>query len=386
MAAQALDTPKAALELDELHRFGPDLNLAFLIERSVVPVELRGGTLTVAMADVTDQRTIAALNFATGHDILPTPMAEAEIRDRLRALRPTGPVRVATVLGPLPKVESAEHARSLSQRVGQWLSADPAAHLALPGIAHLLEAGYAPVEAAEIVIGAGERSNGISPADRGVAERLRGGAELAGAVKTAGVPGWIGTALDSVPAADQVSALVTLLADAGSATEGRRNAAAIMLELAGWSVPVLLALQASSLAVTALVAAALAGLAINTLKVTRERPESDLVRADVLRTTATLAAHSVDEPTAIRAGLGRLSERAPTWGVVPDDRGGLANALSLPPVATAALRRGALANAAAREAARCTERAALVIGRARRMVRAAGLVALALALVLLLLR
>ncbi len=252
-------------------------------------------------------------------------------------------------------------------------------------LGRLLAAGFTPAEAGTIITQAHGRGVCLPAGDLAAAEGLSKGQNLEAALAQAAVSPWLKFALACAhEGADQATIVVKLSDCEAAMAHGRSEARRLVLELAAWTVPALIAWRSISLSACALIAAGIVLIWVNIRAVVRDRPNNDVVRAAVLEIISALARLGMLDSVAIRIGLVRLNSLAPTWGQLPDEREGLARALALPPLTAALLERGDLAEAAARTAYQCRERAKQILERTRWLVRCSGILLVGTATTLLL--
>jgi hypothetical protein len=361
---------------------GSRLNSAFFRERAVVPLEWCDRSVTVGMADPTDEATIAALRFATGCEIVAVAMPLEEINERLAA-----PTRAALLLsGSVARSsgfeQKGERGRPLSSLAGDWIKARDHPQVALATLVALLSAGYVLSEAGAVVVAAHGRGQPVDPAELALAERLRSGEPLETAMGDAeGLPRWLVGALTNLPAgANYAAALVGLVAVERTFSDRRTAARRLLAEIALLAVPSIVAWWAVSVPLAVLVAVmALAALgAVD--RSNGEGPNSPFVRACVLDVVAVLAGNRMPPAAAIRCGLERLQASTPTWGRVPDTRDELSRALRLEPMAAAMLVHGSLDIAAGGAARECGQRGLQSLSRVRWIVRLSAIALFGLAL------
>lgn len=354
------------------------LNPAYFAQRGLVPLGLNDERLAVGMADVGDHETIAALHLATGYAIDPVAMSVAEIR----ALLDRGPLPQPASPGPAPRPSG--NAESLLDHLLRWGRGESGGTFLLP-LAQLLDAGYAPVEAGEVLLGAQAGGHRTGPALADLSARLASGTELEAALlESPDVPRWIADAVASChQPADQLAALGGIVFATREAARQRESARRLALEAGLWSLPIIAAWLAVSVP-TGILAMLLCVFALAQVgSLTTRGPRNEFVHGEVLAIIAVLADLRVPPASAIRGGLSRLNAVAPTWGRLPDCREELANALDLPPLSAALLMRGELGSAATRVSAICAERGRRKTENGRWLVHSLGFVLFALALVVL---
>ncbi|MGB7407536.1 MAG: hypothetical protein WA908_03460 [Pontixanthobacter sp.] len=220
-------------------------------------------------------------------------------------------------------------------------------------LAHLLDAGYAPREAAGCVLDgrAGAVAGGTTQtrlidaldAGRDFAEAVRDDHTVPPSIRT------VVAALNREP--DQIAALTALVQFDNVRTQAepdfaaRRNTvilAWVLAIAAASSVSVWFGAAATVIAI---------GLLIRLHAHTRRACNVDGTRAEVLAFLKVAATFDIPPSVAIRASMIRLQTLTPTWGSLPDTREGLISALELPPLSRAMLMKGDLSPAAGRLAA-----------------------------------
>ena len=351
----------------------PRLNPAFCRERGVALIEWDGRVARVGMVDPGDTETVAALRFAVGSEIAPVAMTRAEVDEHNKAehsaprfLSPVPSSKPATALEPHSPNRPAP---SLSAIAGQRVITKMRVTAPLAPFQPLLKAGFALPEAGAVLLAAHATGQQLAPETLGLAVTARdqGGLSTETADTAALIPGWIASALSSLPAGvDQAPLLADMLGVERTLAAGRTNLTQLAVEIAiagvlvvaaWWLLSILVALVLALCAVTALYW--LAG----------SEPQFALLRVAVLSLVEALKRNSASSAAAISVALERLREDAPTWGRLPDTRDELAGALRLDPLTAATLKHGPLEIAARCAAEICLERQDKALATGRWMVR-----------------
>jgi general secretion pathway protein E len=116
-AVGVADFPEAPLVLG-------NLSVKFLRLYRVLPLDLEGGRLRVAMADPADAATVEAIGAYTGHEVDPVAGEEAEILDAIERLYGSGATTVQKIIDDMggedveiisgPAEENVDHLRDLA--------------------------------------------------------------------------------------------------------------------------------------------------------------------------------------------------------------------------------------------------------------------------------
>ena len=319
------------------------------------------------------------LHLATGYDIDPVAMSAAEIAALLdrRSHPPSAP------LGTMP--HSSVTAESLLDRLLGWGRGEDGGAALLP-LAQLLDAGYDPGQAAEVLLQAQSAGLRSGPALAHLSARLASGTALGTALlETPEVPRWFADAVTSCHRpADEPTAFAGIVLAQRDAARQRGNARRLVVETVLLSLPVIAAWLAISVWAGCLVALPCLLALTHVASLTARHPRNDTVRGEVLAITAVLAKFQVPPASAIRCALARLDAVDRTWERLPDCRDDLVIALGLPPLWAALLVRDELGDAASRVSTLCTERGRRATANSRWLVHTIGFVLFALALVVLL--
>lgn len=364
----------------------PRLNPVFCRERGVALIEWDGDAARVGMVDPSDLETLAALQFAVGRKISPVAMTRAEVDEHNAAEHSAPRVSSAVpVSGSATALESHSLNRpgaSLSAIAGQRVIAKVHVAAPLAPFEPLLGAGIALPEAGAVLLAAHAIGENLAPETLALAVMARDQGSFSGeAAGAAGlIPGWIVSALSSLPAETDPAPLLTdLLGVERTLAISRKNLIRLAVEIAvagvlvvavWWPVSILAALVLALCAATALYW--LAG----------REPQFALVRVAVLELVSAFKRNGVSSAAAISIALERLREDAPTWGRLPDTREELAHALRLDPLTAAALKHGRLEIAARCASEICAERQDNALTTGRWIVRLAAVSAFCVAILL----
>ncbi len=364
----------------------PRLNPVFCRERGVALIEWVGDAAHVGMVDPSDPETLAALRFAFGCEIAPVAMTRAEVDKHNEAERSV-PRVVSTVPAPglamaleLDSLNRPEP--SLSAITGQRVIATLRVAAPLAPFEPLLRAGIALPEAGAVLLAAHATGQQLAPETLALAVMARdqGGFSGEAASGAALIPGWIVSALASLPdGADPAPLLTDLLGVERTLVIGRTNLSRLAVEIAVAGVLVVAAWWLLSI-LAALVLALCAATALYWLA--GSKPQFAFVRVAILDLVHALKRNGVSSAAAISIALERLREDAPTWGRLPDTREELASALRLDPLTTATLKHGGLEIAARCAAEICLERQHHALATGRWIVRLGALLAFCVAFLL----
>ncbi len=372
------------------------LSPAFLHARRIVPLNQTGDRLTVGCTSVLSDQDRVALEFATGLQIQTHQMLAEEIDACLAKLASpaSSPHGSPTTSRGIPETRREQiplaHDRksqdSLTDLAGAFLQSlaarSPAAWAPL---SELLEAGYSPKEAGDILLRPDHLAPALDPVLHGLAGRLSDGTSLGEAVmQNTLIPRWLRLALAAIPSeAGQAAALVRFSAFERTIVTRSGETRAVRLEAGMLWLPVVLAWFAiENGAGMAFGALALAGL-VWLRSLTASDRRSDTIRGRIFGMVHLASEFELPPSAAVRIATASLDAVYPTWGVLPDTREGLADALALPPVSRAVLMKGGLAEASARLEMLYEGRRIAQLDRARWLVRTTAACLFGTALVLL---
>lgn len=375
------------------------LSPAFLHARGIVPLDQTGDRLTVGCTSVLPDEDRIALEFATGLQILTRHMPAGEIDACLAQLsgpsfRPHVPSTnsrgKAAACGELVSLADDRKGQvSLTDLAGGWLQRfAPRSPAPWGPLSELLEAGYSPEEAGDILRESDHPVPALDPVLRGLAGRLSRGISLSEAMmQDTLIPRSLRLALAAIPSeAAQATALVRFNAFERTMVSRTREGRAVRLEAAMLWLPVVLAwFSIGNGAGTALAALALAGM-VWLRSLTGSDRRSDTIRARVLGMVQLASEFELPPSAAIRIATADLDAVYPTWGALPDTREGLADALALPPVSRAVLMKSGLAEASSRLEKLYEGRRIAQLERCRWLVRTTAACLFGAALVLLVAR
>lgn len=360
----------AALEIE-------GLNPAFLRGRGIVPLNRTGAQLTVGCARGLTDEDRAALEFATGLEIRIAEWPKQKIEAYLAELAaaPERPDTAAARLdaaakrgsGQAPVVPDQTGQISLMDLFGARLHRFSRSYAPFAPLAQLLEAGYSPREAGEVLVKTDHPAQLPGPACQALAMRLAAGTTLGEAVEQdADIPRWLRSAIAACHSeAGQIGAFVRLTAfdrtmSIRSAETARQRLESAVLWLAAAVAWFVLATSAGLF----VAAFALAGV-IWFRDLSAPHHRTDAMRARVLGMLEVAASLDLSPSAAIRVSMASLDAVSPTWGALPDTREGLADALALPPFSRALLMKGTLGQAAGLAASEHSMRSVNKLARCR---------------------
>lgn len=364
----------------------PRLNPVFCRERGVALIKWDGDAALVGMIDPGDPETLAALRFAIGCAITPVAMMRAEVdrhneaeRSDLRAASAMPAAGSAAALDPhLPNRAGP----SLSEIARQRVIAKMGVAASLAPFEPLLRAGLALPEAGAALLAAHATGQQLAPNTLALAVMARDQTGVFGEVAggAALIPGWIVSALSSMPAGTNPAPLLANLLEV-ERTLGLRRTDLIRLAVEIATAGVLVVAVWLPLSVVmALVLALCAATALYWLA--GGKPRFALVRIAVLKLVGALKRNDVSSAAAISIALERLQEDAPTWGRLPDTREELSNALRLDPLTAATLQHGALEIGARCASEICAEREDNALAAVRWIARLGAVSAFGVAILL----
>ncbi|OBX19817.1 hypothetical protein A9995_04460 [Erythrobacter sp. QSSC1-22B] len=351
--------------------------------------------LTVGCTSVLPDEHRIALEFATGLQIQTHHMHAEEIDACLAKFgSPTfslhgsprnshGKPETRQEQVPLPHDRKSQH--SLTDLAGAFLQSlaapSPAAWAPL---SELLEAGYSPKEAGDVLLRPDHLAPALDPVLIELAGRLADGVSLGEAVTDNDlIPRWLRLSLAAIPnEAGQAAALICFSAFERTIVARSGEARAVRLEAAMLWLPVVLAWYSiengAGMAFAALASAGFFWLR----SLTASDRRSDTIRGRIFGMVHLASEFELPPSASVRIATASLDAAYPTWGMLPDTRKGLADALALPPVSRAVLMKGGLAASSARLETLYEERRIAQLDRARWLVRttAAGLFGTALVL------
>ncbi len=316
------------------------LNPSYLRSRGLVVLERDRDSVTVGSWRDLDVGERRALEFATGAQLRLVRLSKDEVAARAAPDAVDQPVPALHSAAGMPHAPSLASLLQEKFRVG----GSPEAMLA-----HLLEAGYSPQDAWTSFDVDGSHTSRLP----GFSTAMARGDSFADAIEGEGaLPLWLRNIVAASHEEDaQIGSFIAVARfdetmARMSTTVRRSRIEAAML----WLAAVVAAFTVS--AVFGLIAAT-TGTAMTLWygRLCARHPQSDLMRAEILRMVDVAARRDIPPTLAIRASLARLDAVLPTWGTLPDTREGLAKALSLPPLSHAVLMKGDLSEGAGRAAA-----------------------------------